>query len=83
MIDVYIYFDVYNKAVINNVTNSVTTDSITVNVSATAGENPIVYYFYSINNGEYVSSASNTYTFSGLSAGTNYNIRVYVRMPME
>ncbi len=75
----YIYFDVYNKAVINNVTNSVTTDSITVNVSATAGENPIVYYFYSINNGEYVSSASNTYTFSGLSAGTNYNIRVYVR----
>ena len=30
----YIYFDVYNKAVINNVTNSVTTDSITVNVSA-------------------------------------------------
>ena len=75
----YIYFDVYNKAVINNVTSSVTNNSITVNVSATAGENPISRYYYSINNQNYISSASNTYTFSGLSAGTNYNIRVYVR----
>src|SRR5699024_12594592 len=63
----YIYFDVYNKAVINNVTSSVTNNSITVKVSATTGENPISRYYYSINNGEYVNSASNTYTLSGLS----------------
>ena len=69
---------------VNPVVNSVTTtnienDSITVSVSATAGTNAIQTYYYSINNGAYTSSSSNTYTFSGLSQGTTYNIRVYVR----
>ena len=69
---------------VNPVVNSVTTtnienDSITVSVSATGGTNNIQTYYYSINNGAYTSSSSNTYTFSGLSQGTTYNIRVYVR----
>lgn len=55
-----------------------TTDSITVSVSATAGTNAIQTYYYSINNGEYVSSSNNTYTFSGLEIGTEYTIKVYV-----
>ena len=61
---------------INPVVNSVTTTN--VSVSATNGTNNIQTYYYSINNGSYVSSSSNTYTFSGLSQGTTYNIRVYV-----
>ena len=74
----YIYFDVYNKAVINNVTSSVTTNSITVNVSTIVGENPISKYYYSINDGEYIESAYNSYTFSNLDIKTIYNIKIYI-----
>ena len=72
--------DSYINPVVNSVTaTSVSNDSITVSVSASAGTNAIQTYYYSINNGSYTSSSSNTYTFSGLSAGTNYSIRVYVK----
>ncbi len=72
--------DNYVNPVVNSVTaTSVSNDSITVSVSASAGTNNIQTYYYSINNGNYTSSSSNTYTFSGLSAGTNYSIRVYVK----
>ena len=72
--------DNYVNPVVNSVTaTNVTNDSITVNVSASAGTNAIQTYYYSINNGSYTSSSSNSYTFSGLSAGTTYQIRVYVR----
>ena len=71
--------DAYVNPVVNSVTaTSVDNDSITVSVSASAGTNAIQMYYYSINNGEYVSSSNNTYTFSGLSAGQTYQIRVYV-----
>ena len=69
----------YDFATVDEVTvTETTTDSITVSVSASAGTNAIGTYYYSINNGAYTSSSSNTYTFSGLSAGTTYQIRVYV-----
>ena len=72
--------DNYVNPVVNSVTaTNVSNDSITVSVSASAGTNAIQTYYYSINNGNYTSSSSNTYTFSGLSAGTNYSIRVYVK----
>ena len=72
--------DNYVNPVVNSVTaTNVSNDSITVSVSASAGTNNIQTYYYSINNGAYTSSSSNTYTFSGLSAGTNYSIKVYVR----
>ena len=72
--------DNYVNPVVNSVTaTNVTNDTITVSVSASAGTNNIQTYYYSINNGSYTSSSSNTYTFSGLSAGTNYSIRVYVK----
>ena len=60
-------------------TSNITSSSITLTVNATAGSNPIQTYYYSNNNGSsYVSSTSNTYTFSGLSGNTTYNFRVYV-----
>ena len=69
--------DAYVNPVVNSVTaTNVTNDSITVSVSATGGTNAIGTYMYSINNGSYQSSSSNTYTFSGLSAGTSYTIKV-------
>ena len=71
--------DNYVNPVVNSVTaTSVSNNSITVSVSASSGTNNIQTYYYSINNGSYTSSSSNTHTFSGLSAGTNYSIRVYV-----
>ena len=70
----------YVNPVVNSVTaTSVSNNSITVSVSASAGTNNIQTYYYSINNGAYTSSSSNTYTFNGLSAGQNYSIRVYVK----
>lgn len=70
----------YDFATVDEVTvTETTTDSITVSVTATAGTNNIQTYYYSINNGAYTSSSSNTYTFNGLSAGQNYSIRVYVK----
>ena len=70
----------YTNPVVTSVTaTNVSNDSITVSVSASGGTNNIQNYYYSINNGSYTSSSSNTYTFSGLSAGTSYSIRVYVK----
>ena len=70
----------YINPVVNSVsTSNITSSSITLTVNATAGSNPIQTYYYSNNNGSsYVSSTSNTYTFSGLDGGTTYNFRVYV-----
>ena len=70
----------YINPVVNSVsTSNITSNSVRLTVNATAGSNSIATYYYSNNNGaSYVSSNSNTYTFSGLSAGTTYNFRVYV-----
>ncbi len=71
--------DNYVNPVVNSVTaTNVSNDSITVSVNANGGTNKIQNYYYSINNGSYTSSNTNTYTFSGLSAGQSYSIRVYV-----
>ena len=51
----YVYFDVYKLPIINNVTTSSTSDSITVNVEAIKGDVDIHNYYFSINNGEYFS----------------------------
>ena len=69
----------YDFATVNGVSvTEATTDSITVSVDASNGTNNITNYYYSINNGEYVSSTSNTYTFEELDMGTTYDIKVYV-----
>ncbi len=76
----YVYFDMYIIPVINSVTTSnIETDSITLTVNVTNGNNPVTTYYYSNDNGNsYVSSNSNTYTFRGLDMGTEYNFSVYV-----
>lgn len=72
----YAYFDKYIKAEITNVETSNTINTITVSVSATEGDTSISKYLYSINDGTYQESTSNSYTFSGLSSGTTYTIKV-------
>ena len=81
----YVYFDAYIIPVINSVTTSnITTDSITLTVNVTNGNNPVTTYYYSKDNGiSYETSNSNTYTFSGLDMGTVYNFSVYVEDSAE
>ena len=75
----YVYFDKYTTVSITNVTTSnITNNSITLTVEATAGENSIATYYYSNNDGvSYEESESNTYTFSNLETGMEYNFSVY------
>ena len=75
----YVYFDKYAVPTINNVSVSKTYNSISLTVDATKGNNDIVKYYYSNNDGSsYVNSTSNTYTFSGLTSNLEYKIKVYV-----
>ncbi len=74
--------EVTTNAYVNPKVNSVTvtdttTSSISISVSASGGTNSVATYYYSINNGEFTSSTSNTYTFSGLSPESTYTIKVY------
>ena len=70
----------YVNPVVNSITvTDTTTNSISIRVSASGGTNSVATYYYSINNGAYTSSSSNTKTFTGLSKGTTYTIKVYVK----
>ena len=76
----YVYFDKYLSPTVSSVSVANTTaSSISVSVNAIGGTNNVATYYYSINNGAYTSSSSNTHTFSGLSKGTTYTIKVYVK----
>ncbi len=76
----YVYFDKYTDPTVNSITiTDTTTLSISIRVSASGGTNSVTTYYYSINNGAYTSSISNTKTFTGLSKGTTYTIKVYVK----
>ena len=69
----------YVNPTVNSITvTDTTTSSISISVSASGGTNSVATYYYSINNGAYSSSSSNTKTFTGLSKGTTYTIKVYV-----
>ena len=76
----YVYFDKYNVAKITNVTNTKTTNSVTLTVITEAGENPIDKYYFSKDNGSsYVESTSQTYTFTELTPNTTYTFKVYAK----
>ena len=76
----YVYFDKYNVAKITNVTNTKTTNSVTLTVTTEAGENPIDKYYFSKDDGNsYVESASQTYTFTELTPNTTYTFKVYAK----
>ena len=63
--------------VIDNVSTTSTTNSITVVTSASDEDGEIVKYEYKIDNNEYI-EGSNTYTFTGLTQGTSHTIKVRV-----
>ena len=56
----------------------VTETSIKVSVEAIKGDYEINKYYYSIDDGSYVESTSNSYAFNNLITGTEYKIEVYV-----
>ena len=53
-----------------------TEDSITINLSGSDSHSGIQSYKYSINNGTYIQTTSNSHTFTGLEAGISYHIKV-------
>ena len=69
----------YNYPVVNSVSHTATLNSITLSVNATKGDNDIVKYYYSKDNGQtYEESDSNSYVFSNLKDTTEYKIKVKV-----
>ena len=69
----------YNKPVVNSISHTSTLNSITLSVNATKGDNDIVKYYYSKDNGQtYEESDSNSYVFSNLKDTTEYKIKVKV-----
>ena len=70
----------YNNPKVNSITHTSTLNSITISVSASKGDNEIVKYFFSKDNGEtYEESTTNSYVFSGLTDTTEYKIKVKVQ----
>ena len=71
-----------NDPVISNISSSnITSDSITVTVTAVDNESGLATsdtYKYYLNNGSAITSTNNSYTFSGLQPETSYNIKVEV-----
>ena len=61
--------------VIDNVSTTSTTNSITVVTTAIDEDGEITKYEYKIDNNEYI-EGSNTYTFTGLTQGTSHTIKV-------
>mgnify|MGYP004566644511 FL=1 len=69
----------YNYPVVNSISHTSTLNSITLSVTATKGDNDIVKYYYSKDNGQtYEESDSNSYVFSNLKDTTEYKIKVKV-----
>ena len=69
----------YNYPVVNSVSHTSTLNSITLSVNATKGDNDIVKYYYSKDNGQtYEESDSNSYIFNNLKDTTEYKIKVKV-----
>ncbi len=70
----------YNLAMVDDVSHSVTLNSISLTVTASNGSNEIVNYMYSKDNGAtWETTTSNTYTFDNLTDSTTYQIKVKVK----
>ena len=66
------------KPTISNVTTAVTKTEI--NVTVTASDNVgVTEYWYQIGTNTAVKGTGNTYQFTGLTAGTTYSVKVYVK----
>ena len=63
--------------IISNIsTSNITTSSISVTVTASDNETGIASYTYTINGGSQTSNTTGSHTFTGLTAGTEYTIKV-------
>ena len=72
--------DAYVLPKVTNVSTSSTSNSITINVSASGGTGSVAKYYYSKDNGSnYVESSSNSYTFSNLTSDATFYVKVYVK----
>ena len=72
--------DAYVLPSITNVSTSSTSNSITINISASGGTGSVVKYYYSKDNSSnYVESTSSSYTFSNLTSGATFYVKVYVK----
>ena len=72
--------DAYVLPKVTNVSTSSTSNSITINVSASGGTGNVVKYYYSKDNGSnYVESSSSSYTFSNLTSGATFYVKVYAK----
>ncbi len=72
--------DAYVLPRVTNVSTSSTSNSITINVSASGGTGNVVKYYYSKDNGSnYVESTSSSYTFSNLTSDATFYVKVYVK----
>ena len=70
----------YKLATISSITHTSTLNSITLSVNASKGDNEIVKYFFSKDNGAtYEESTTNSFVFSGLTDTTEYKIKVKVQ----
>ncbi|MDD2496421.1 MAG: hypothetical protein PHE29_14690, partial [Tissierellia bacterium] len=68
-----------NPSINSAVFSNVLTDRFTITATAVGGTNLVKTYYYSKDNGAtYQSSTSNTYTYTGLTQNTTYNVKVYV-----
>ena len=64
---------------ITSVTTNSTSNSVTINVTASKGANNISKYYYSIDNGNtFIESTSNSYKFTSLLEDTNYRVVIKV-----
>jgi hypothetical protein len=73
----YLYFNIDTSVTINSFTVTNTETTITISMDAQSTNGAIAKYYYSIDDGEnYVSSTSNTYTFSITEIRT-YKIKAY------
>ena len=72
--------DEYVLPKVTNVSTSSTSNSITINVSASGGTGNVVKYYYSKDNGSnYVESTSSSYTFNNLTSDATFYVKVYVK----
>ena len=63
--------------IIENISTTSTTNNINIVTTASAPGGSITKYEYSINDGDYIEGSS-TYTFNGLTAGKEYDIKIRV-----
>lgn len=72
------YLDIGSGPILESMQNTVNGQAVTITLkNSNIGTSPTTYYYSSDNGATYVSSTSNTYTFSGLAPLTKYTFKAY------